>query len=263
MELRKWGRLFPILLLLLVTLTACGKKEENTEATTIEIREKDYIGDTARNTIRLSPDGNVLEISVEDFSTITIDEKELKDYIQSEVDGYNTKLGVSKISFRQMKIEGNVVKLAISYSDLETYASFNRMSVKLSAYDAAAADRVAQEEEAKHQAEERQTETPVISDAELAEAGYSPEDLTEEGQSTESNPVEKIIKASFTGTAGNMVTSDEIPSGENLMLVTDERIAVELESGQIQYVNQHAVIQDGDAITDGDGTAIIVLFLGI
>ena len=261
MKLKKWGRLFPVLLLLLLVFTACGKKAEDTTAETAEVEEKDYIGETARNTIKLSPDGNVLEICVEDFSSVSLDENELKEYIRSEVDGYNEKLGVNKISFRQMKIEGKIVKLAISYSDLDTYASFNRMSVKLSSYNAAEADRIAAEEAAKHKAEERKTEAPVISDAELAEAGYSAEDL--ELQTTEEDKADEEVKAEFTSSSGKSVGSDEIPSGENLMLVTDERIAVELESGQIQYVNEHATFQDGAALTDGDGTAVLVLFLGI
>jgi len=261
MKFKKWGRLFPVLLLLLMGLTSCGRNNEASTTAATEVREKDYIGETARNTIKLSPDGNVLEICVEDFSSVSFEEEELKDYIRSEVDGYNEKLGVNKISFRQMKIEGNIVKLAISYSDLDTYASFNRMSVKLSSYNAGEADRIASEEAAKHKAEERKTEAPAISDAELAEAGYSAEDL--EIPSTGEDKEDENVKAVFTSSSGKKVDSDEIPSGENLMLVTDERIAVELESGQIQYVNQHATFQDGAALTDGDGTAVLVLFLGI
>ena len=263
MKLKKRSRFLICTLLMVTLLSACGRQEEvKTTEAAAEIREKEYIGETARNTIRLSPDGNVLEISVEDYTSVIYDEEDLKKFIQSEIDSYNEKLGVNKISFREMKLEGNVVKLAISYSDLETYAAFNRMSVKLSKYDPSTADRIAAEEAAKNKVEERKTEEVVISDAELAEAGYSPEEL-EQQKTEEEEASEAPVKAVFTGPSGNTVGADDIPSGENLMLVTDERIAVELENGQIQYVNTHATFQDGAALTEGEGTAVIVLFLGI
>ena len=249
-----------LLLVTLMILPSCGKKEEATTTEPDVISKKEYIGTTGRNTIRISPDGNVLEISIEDYSSVNYKEDELKKYIETEVNDYNQKIGVNKVSFRELKTEGNVVKVALSYSDLDTYAAFNGMDISLTAYSAEKADRVAREEAEQNKADEKNTETPAISQAELLEAGYEPGELPKPEEPTEA---EKVVKEEFTDASGVKVTSDKVPAGGNMMLKTSERIAVELENGQILYTNHHATIQDGTAMTDGEETAVIVLFLGI
>ena len=251
-----------ILLAGLMLLPSCGKKEEVTTSAEPEtVSEKEHIGSTGRNTIRISPDGSVLEISVEDYSSVDFKPDELQEYIDSEVNSYNERIGVNKVSFRELKTEGNVVKVALSYSDLENYAAFNRMDISMTSYSAEKADQVAKAEAEQNKADERATEAPAaISQAELLEAGYEPGELPEQEELTEE---EKEIKEEFTDADGAKVTSDKVPAGGNMMLKTSERLAVELEGGQILYTNHHATIQDGTAITDGDGTAVIVLFLGI
>ena len=251
-------KVFPLFLAMMMAfLTGCGKKEEPTTA----IPEKEYIGDTARNTVRLSSHGNVLEIAVEDYTGVTYNLDELKTYIQSEVDAYNKSVGVNKVSFREIRQEGDIVKTAISYSDLDAYTEFNRMSVTLSSYNAAEADRIAEEEAAKYKVEEDTGEAPQISDAELAEAGYDPEqmDQTQIEQLTEAEKATAV----FYGPEGNQVASEKIDSSQNMMLVTTEAISVELEDGKLLYVNDHGKFSDNSIITDGKGTAVIVLFLGM
>jgi len=251
-------KVFPLFLAMMMAfLTSCGKKEEPTTA----IPEKEYIGDTARNTVRLSSHGNVLEIAVEDYTGVTYNLDELKTYIQSEVDAYNKSVGVNKVSFREIRQEGDIVKTAISYSDLDAYTEFNRMSVTLSSYNAAEADRIAEEEAAKYKVEEDTEEAPQISDAELAEAGYDPEqmDQTQIEQLTEAEKATAV----FYGPEGNQVASEKIDSSQNMMLVTTEAISVELEDGKLLYVNDHGKFSDNSIITDGKGTAVIVLFLGM
>lgn len=261
-------RLRPALSLILIPImalsfSACGEdqQKQTQEVTTAEvIPEKKYIGDTNRNTIRLSPDGGVLEIAVEDFTGVTYELEDLKSFIQTEVDGYNQKIGVNKISFREIIQEGNVIKTAISYSDLDAYNTFNRMSVKLSSYDPATANQIAAEEAKKREAEESSTKA-TISDDELAEAGYDPAEMGE--QDIAELVEEKSVTATFSGLTGDTVASDTIDSNENMMLVTDEKLAVELEKGKLLYVNPHASFSEGAAVTDGEGTAVIVLFLGL
>ena len=263
--MRKWhGKriLIGLLMTSMLMLPSCGKKEEATTSEPETIAPKEYIGKTGRNTIRISPDGNVLEISIEDYTSVNTNVEELKEYINTQIDEYNQKTGVNRVSFRELKQEGNVMKVAISYSDLETYADFNRMSISLSSYSSEKADEVARAEAERVKADERSTEAPDISQAELLEAGYEPGELPELQEASEQEEV-KEIHEEFTDPSGKKIVSDQVPAGENMMLKTDERIAVELESGQILYTNHHAEIQDGTALTDGEGTAVIVLFLGI
>jgi hypothetical protein len=251
-------KIFPLFLaILMACLTACGKKEEPTTA----MPEKEYIGNTARNTVRLSSHGNVLEIAVEDYTGVTYNIEELKTYIQSEVDAYNKSVGVNKVSFREIRQEGDIVKTAISYSDLDAYTEFNRMAVTLSSYNAAEADRIAEEEAARFKAEEDTEAPPQISDAELAEAGYDPEQM-DQSQMEQLTEAEKVT-AVFYGPEGNQVASEKIDSSQNMMLVTTEAISVELEDGRLLYVNEHGKFSDNSIITDGEGTAVIVLFLGM
>jgi len=251
-------KIFPLFLaMLMACLTACGKKEEPTTA----MPEKEYIGNTARNTVRLSSHGNVLEIAVEDYTGVTYNIEELKTYIQSEVDAYNKSVGVNKVSFREIRQEGDIVKTAISYSDLDAYTEFNRMAVTLSSYNAAEADRIAEEEAARFKAEEDTEAPPQISDAELAEAGYDPEQM-DQSQMEQLTEAEKVT-AVFYGPEGNQVASEKIDSSQNMMLVTTEAISVELEDGRLLYVNEHGKFSDNSIITDGEGTAVIVLFLGM
>ena len=250
---------FAVLLILLLVLSGCGEKEVPT--TEAPPPEKEYIGDTARNTIRLSGNGNVLEIAVEDYTGVDYDIEKLKNYIQSEVDSFNRTQGVNKVNFREILKEGDVIKTAISYTDLDAFNAFNRMSIRLVPYDPAEADRIAKEEAKKKEAEITTEENkPAISETELAEAGYDPSELEQqEIQET----VEQEITAVFTDGNGKTVTSDAIDPAQNMMLITDDRIALELESGKLLYTNAHAELRDGAATADGSGTAIIVLFLGI
>ena len=250
---------FAVLLILLLVLSGCGEKEVPT--TEAPPPEKEYIGDTARNTIRLSGNGNVLEIAVEDYTGVDYDIEKLKNYIQSEVDSFNRTQGVNKVNFREIRKEGDVIKTAISYTDLDAFNAFNRMSIRLVPYDPAEADRIAKKEAKKKEAEiTTEEKKPVISETELAEAGYDPSELEQqEIQET----VEQEITAVFTDETGKTVASDAIDPTQNMMLITDDRIALELESGKLLYTNAHAELRDGAATADGSGTAIIVLFLGI
>ena len=250
---------FAVLLILLLVLSGCGEKEVPT--TEAPPPEKEYIGDTARNTIRLSGNGNVLEIAVEDYTGVDYDIEKLKNYIQSEVDSFNQTQGVNKVNFREIRKEGDVIKTAISYTDLDAFNAFNRMSIRLVPYDPAEADRIAKKEAKKKEAEiTTEEKKPVISETELAEAGYDPSELEQqEIQET----VEQEITAVFTDETGKTVASDAIDPTQNMMLITDDRIALELESGKLLYTNAHAELRDGAATADGSGTAIIVLFLGI
>ncbi len=242
-----------LLLAVFLTFSGCGKKEEETEV----IAEQDFIGTAAENTIRLSQSGSVTEIAVEDYSDVDYKLADLEKYIRDEVAAFNKKKGVDKVSFLQIREEAGVVKTAISFNDIEAYNEFNHMDVKLTVYSAETANKIAADEAKQHAVEE---EKRGLSEAELAEAGYDASSM--EQQEIDSIVEEKAVTASFVDPAGNTVGADAIDANENLMIVTDEKLAVEVTDGSVRYINSHAVYEGNAAKTDGEGTAIVVLFLG-
>ncbi len=239
---------------MLVALASCGRKKE--EAT--EAPDQDYIGSVSENTIILNQSGRIMEIAVEDYSGLTYKPEEVKSFIRNEIDTFNREKGAVKVSFLQMKQEGDVIKTAISYNDIASYNAFNNLDMKLTVYSAETANKVASEEAKKRAAAEPKKE---ISDAELAEAGYDASSMEESEK--ESLVEEKAVTAAFKDGSGNAVGSDAIDVNENMMLITNEKLNIRLEGGKILYGNDHAEVKEGVARTDGEGTAIVVLFLGI
>ena len=240
---------------LVLPLAACGKKEADT---TEIIKEQDFIGTTSENTIRLSQNGAVTEIAVEDYADVEYKLPDLEKYIRDQVAAFNREKGVDKVAFLQIREEGTVIKTAISFSDIETYNAFNHMNVQLSVYNASTADQIAAEEAKKHAVEEEKRE---LSEAELAEAGYDASSMEQEEIDTMVE--EKAVTASFRDPSGNTVNSEAIDANENLMIITDEKLAVEVPDGALRYANSHAAFEGNAAHTDGKGTAIVVVFLGI
>ena len=241
-----------LLLLLIAMLSGCRK-----DVASEEVPDQDYIGSVSENTIRIDSDGKILEIAVEDYSGVDYNVGELKTYIQKEINAFNKEKGVDKITFLQIRNEGKTVKTAISYSDLSSYNAFNHTDMKLTVYSAETANKNAEKEAPKPEQQEKKKE---LSEAELAEAGYTADLL--EGEEIQSVVEEKAVVASFTDVNGNVITSDAIDVNQNMMLITDEKINVEVEGGKLLYAGNHAKLTDGIAKTDGEGTAIIVLFLG-
>ncbi len=254
--IRHTGRAGAALLLCLAfALCGCGKKEADTEV----IEEQDLIGTTAENTIRISENGAITEIAVEDYTGSTYKLTEIRQFIRDEVAAFNQKKGVEKVSFLQIRDDQGIVKTALSYSDINSFNEFNQMDVRLTVYSAETANQLAEEEKQKHEVTSTE-EKRELSEAELAEAGYDPSQM--EKQDIDSLVEEKAVTATLTDGNGNTVNADSLDANEKMMLVTDEKLAVELTSGKLLYANQHASIRDNTAKTDGQGTALVVLFLG-
>ena len=240
-------------LFVLAMFGACGKKEETTEAP-----EQDLIGATDVNTLEIDSNGRILEIAVEDYTGVDYKPDEVRAFIQNEINSFNKEQGAQKVSFLQMKQEKDVIRTAISYTDISAYNAFNHMELKLTVYSAETADKAAADEANRYTAAEPEKK---VSDAELAEAGY---DASSMDQSEIDTLVEtKAVTATFSDVNGNTVSSDAIDVNENMMLVTDEKMNIRLEDGKLLYANPHAAIENGIAHTDGEGTAIVVLFLGL
>ena len=244
-----------LLLCLAFSVCACGKKSADTET----VEEQDLIGATTINTLRIAEDGKITEIAVEDYTGSTYKLPEIRQFIREEVDAYNQKKGVDKVSFLQIRDDNGVVKTAISYSDIGAYNDFNQMNVQLAVYSPEAANKVEAEDQEKHKTDATEQKRE-LSEAELAEAGYDPADLEQE--EIKSLVEEKAVSATFTDGSGNTVGADSIDAKQKMMVVTDEKLAVETPDGKLLYTNKHASIKENAAVTDGQGTAIVVLFLG-
>ena len=242
-----------LLLLLVLALSACGKEEEPEV-----IPEQDHIGGVKTNTLRISASGALTEIAVEDYSGTQYQLADIEKFVRSEIDSYNKEKGVEKISFLQIRDDNGIVKTAIAYNDITAYNEFNHVDLKLTAYNSKTADSIAAEEAEQHAVTEEKKE---LSEAELAEAGYDASSMDQ--QEIEDLVEDKAVTATLADEKGNKVASDAIDANEKMMLITTEKLNVVLEDGKVLYTNDHAVVDGTAAQTDGEGKAIVVLFLGL
>ncbi len=252
-----------ITLILLVSAAGCGKKNEYSAV------KDDYISSYDKNTIIMNTSGDILEISVDDYNGVSFDYSQLVDYIKSEVEAYNKKVGGEKISFLQYGEKDGIVKSALLYNDFDSYNEFNNMNVTFSLYNAEYCDSIANEEFAKtHAAVAVSTdisdEDEEISDDQLAEAGLTRDEYekrkAEQQQEQAEGKAPDVVTATFTDASSKeTVDSSEITDGSIMMFTVPNAIDIKLDGGKFLYYNNHAVLsEDGVMSTDGEGTAIVV-----
>lgn len=87
------------------------------------------------NTLTIEKDGTIADISVEDFSGGDYDMSDLEEFINSEIADYNSGTGEDSIVLDKIDTTGNVVKLQLSYADMEDYNSFNNTDYELSSFE--------------------------------------------------------------------------------------------------------------------------------
>ncbi len=250
-------------LALLTALVGCGKKDNE-----YNITNKDYFSDYDTDTIIMDENGDILEISIDDYSDVTFDYSGLSDYIKNEVKAYNDKAGAEKISFVQFDNNDGIVKSAIIYNDFDSYNDFNNMNVTFSLYNEEYCNEIANEEFVKLNAASMSDETEEtdeeVSDAELAEAGLTRaeyDDLKrEQDKEKEDGKVPEVITATFTDASTNDVVDSSSITDESIMMFTvPGAIDIKLDGGEFLYYNKHAVLDSSGTIsTDGEGVAIIV-----
>ncbi len=252
---------------LVLGMTGCAffttkQEEEDTEAET-PIERPSYIGDISENTLQLSSNGTMIEISCEDYSDVNIDISGLEAYVNEEIEAFNKEHGVNKVSLLEYIEEDGLVRTAIHYSDINTYNEFNSLDVTLVLYDSDLADDVAKAEaEAKIKAKPVVTTEEVEIDEEaLAEAGYSIEDIetgaVEESSGELATATDAV--ATLTDADGNVYESGDVSGNTYMMIKTDEDFVVEIDGGKVLYTNYHAERIDGSSARSmGDGEAIIV-----
>lgn len=262
--MKKTLRLILCFTLLIFTLCACGKKEEEKP----EYVRPDVFEGYDETTIVLKADGSILEIAIEDYNSAGIDYSDIKQYIDGQIDSANNASGTNNISLAGFADEAGVVRVAIEYTDINSYNSFNGLDNILSAYDKEACDEIAREnipvvEEVPVPAETIDWES--LSDEELAEAGYTREDV--ENGALEQNMTEA---ASATDASSVVATFTDAASGEEkessdidpkyMMFITEQDTTVKFEDGNVLYYNGFASSgrKDDEVICSGEGKAVIV-----
>ena len=267
--MRKHLRLMAVITAMAMTfsLAACGKKgpdepgEEPPQLDTVSI-----IGDTEESTLRLSYNGTLIEIAVEDFSDTDIDTKAIEDYVNNEINDYNKSNGSSTVSLLAYEQDGDVVKTAIQYSGIDAYNDFNGTDIKITLYNEDTVDAIAKAEaEAaaeKAAASASSVEVTEINEEELLEAGY---DLSDLEQIEEEAGVIDVASASdavatLTDAAtGTVYESSEITDNSLMMIVTNYAYNFEITGGNVLYTNRHAeLINENTAKAGTDGTAVII-----
>lgn len=103
--------IFCVILTLLLSLTACGMKNTETDADV--------------STIIIDKDGKIVSKIVEDFDEVYYSEDELKDMIGQEIATYNKAKGEEKISFKSCEKVDNSVVVQLSFASSEDYSEFN------------------------------------------------------------------------------------------------------------------------------------------
>ena len=240
-------------------ITGCGQEEE--QPVTPAVNTTSTIGDITENTLKLSMNGSITEISCENFQEEGIAAENLEQYITNEIDTYNETRGASKITLVEYKEEDGVVKTAIQYSDLDTYNDFNNTDLEISVYNKAEVERLHEEDVAAHPKPVVYVEKTEVSEEELAAAGYSREDI-EKMQETGSTEIasDTDAVATFTDASSDTtVTVDDISGDTYMMLTTEMNVNVIVNGGNVLYLNKYAQLDnENTADLSGEGTAIVV-----
>ncbi len=259
-----------IAVLLTGTLSGCGKTVVKSTTETAKI---DYLDGISENTIEVSSDGSIIEVSVEDFSDASVTDSDVKKYINDKITEFNQKEGADKVSLLEFSMNGSTAKCAVKYLDVSSYSKFDNTYFSLSLYNVASANDAAIEEAASvNDAAEKKAEAVAnaakksgeVSESELAEAGYSAEDLKNGELASASDPVKATdltqVKATFTDASGNEnITSDKISADNNMMIITSVDSDISFIDGTVLYTNKHAeVLDSGKVHTDGSGKAVII-----
>lgn len=256
---------FSLIIVLVLSVTGCGKKEEEPEEEVIV--KASTIGDIQENTLKFNSNGTIVEIACEDYSESEADITSLQSYIQEEIDAYNNEKGVNKISFVEYDESAGFVRIALQYSDINTYNEFNNMDIEINIFNAedvnaiAVAEAEAESEAARKKEAVVKMDTSDISEEELAAAGYDLSDLENgvlEESVVESTPSD--AKASLTDAeSGSVLEADDIDGESYMMIISDYPVNYVINSGTVLYTNRHAeTLNQNSAKILGDGRGVIV-----
>ena len=250
--------------IMMIMFSACGKKEE--EEVKPEYVRPDIFEGYEQSTLILKQDGSIVEIAIQDYNNSGVDYSQLKTYIEEEVKNANSTLNSECIALTDYFDDNGVIKAAIHYTDINAYNYFNGTDYILSSYDHEKCDALVTvpEEEDEDEDDIDYNELSELSDEELAEAGFTREDvelaLSGELETSASPSDAAQLIATFTDAEnGQVVDSTEI-SDEYMLFVTDNEVDLQFENGDIFYTNNNVDISADNKTAEcsGDGWAFIV-----
>ena len=77
------------------------------------------------NTVYVSKHGKVVSMDVEQLDQSYYDETELKEFVDSAVDEYNTENGKNSVKVDDLTVEDGTAKLRMDYETVDDYTAFN------------------------------------------------------------------------------------------------------------------------------------------
>lgn len=105
-----------LLLICAVTLTGCGGDKSLS------------LSKCTDTTILVHKDGSVDQVIVESFDESYYEKEELENFINTQVEAYNTQNKEHKIKASSLKEKEKSMKIKLEYDSLESYASFNSVT---------------------------------------------------------------------------------------------------------------------------------------
>jgi hypothetical protein len=108
--------LYTILVITLVMLAGCKKKDIVLKTDNVKA-----------NTVVIKKDGTVQAASVEEFTKDYYNLAELEEYINNQVNVYNTASGEEAITVKSLELNKNNAILILDYKNIDSYASFNKV----------------------------------------------------------------------------------------------------------------------------------------
>ncbi|MGB4658322.1 MAG: hypothetical protein WBI07_03965, partial [Mobilitalea sp.] len=106
-----------MMLLLVLGTTGCKKEKIDITAENVTV-----------NTLLARPNGELKTATVEDFDKSYYDVKELKKYIEDQIDSYNDVTGGKKITVESVQKNNGKAVMILSYSGMDQYAAFNKVT---------------------------------------------------------------------------------------------------------------------------------------
>jgi len=106
-----------MVLLLVLGTTGCKKEKIDITAENITV-----------NTLLARPNGELKAATVEDFNKSYYDVKELKKYIEDQIDSYNDVTGGKKITVEDVQKINDKAVMILSYSGMDQYTAFNKVT---------------------------------------------------------------------------------------------------------------------------------------
>ncbi len=106
-----------ILLLMVLAVTGCSKKEINITAE-----------DITTNTMLVKRNGTLQVAIVEDFTKAYYKLGELEEFVKKEISTYNQTAGTDAVAIKELSMKNGKAVMLLSYSGMALYSAFNKVT---------------------------------------------------------------------------------------------------------------------------------------